>query len=177
MNPRPFVPLAESRPVEGLPPDLAAFYAENEGVGLESSPDRLVRLCRLDEVLRIGWRDLHIFGNDPWPSWERFAAYRIGISSFFDEIVYVLDAPACPAGSILTIGVDISGPGGSGEAALKPSLILSSGLTEWLRHLERHGWMEYGLVPGSLVDLTEIEQRSLRHYYQSLNPGIDWGAA
>lgn len=177
MDQNPSVRFTSQRSVEGLglPKDLAQFYAENEGVGLESSPDRLVRLCRLDEVARIGWSDLHIFGADTCPGWEQFAAYRIGVSSFFDEILYVLDAPSCPAGSILTIGVDVTGPGGSGSEALEPSLVLAPGFAEWLRHLEECAWVEYGLVPGGLDRLPEAEQRYHRRYYQALNPGIDWG--
>lgn len=175
MDAKPFVRLAASRIVEGLPPDLAAFYAENEGVGLESSPERMVRLCRLNEVTRIGWRDLHLFGDDDFPEWDQFAAYRIGVSAFFDEIMYVLDAPSCPAGSILTIGMNIAGPGGSGEAALEPSLVLASSFTEWLRHGEACGWVEYGLIPGELTELPDDEQRSHRRYYQALNPGMSWG--
>jgi hypothetical protein len=177
VDPKPFVRLTSPRVVErpGLPKDLVVFYAENEGVGLKSNPDRVVRLCRLDEVSRIGWRDLHILGTDEYPGWERFAAYRIGVGPYFDEIVYVLDAPACPTGSILAIGVDVAGPGGSGPARLEPSLVLASSFAEWLSHLEECDWIEYGLVPGELTGLPEIKQRQHRAYYQALNPGISWG--
>jgi hypothetical protein len=140
------IPRAINRPE--LPADFASFYAENEGVGLESSPDRIVRLCRLDEVAHIGWRDLHIFGQEECPGWELFEGFRIGVSSFFDEIAYVLRSPCCPAGAILTIGVDVAGPGGTGGALLEPSLVLAGSFTEWVRHLEMMGWVEYGLVPG-----------------------------
>lgn len=177
LDPKPFVRLAPPRMVEqiGLPSDLARFYAENEGVGLESSPDRFVRLCRLDEVTRMAWRDVHVFGEDELPGWERFAAYRIGISPFFDEIMYVLNAPVCPAGSILAIGVDVSGPGGSGSATLEPSLVLASSFEEWLKRLEACGWIEFGLGPGDLAKLPPAEERQHRRYYQALNPGIAWG--
>jgi hypothetical protein len=158
----------------GLPADLVAFYAENEGVGLESPPDRLVRLCRLDEIRRIGWSDLHILGADQCPGWEHFAAYRIGMSSCFDEIVYVLDAPSCPAGSILALGVDLSGPGGSGPTALEPSVVLAPCFAEWLRHMEACGWVEYGLIAGELANLPAKQQRRQFQYYQALNPDIDW---
>jgi hypothetical protein len=178
MDPKPFEKLAAERAVEPLrlPSELANFYAKNEGVGLGSSLDRIVRLCRLDEVARIGWRDLHIFGANKHPlGWEGFAAYRIGVSPFFDEIVYVLDAPICPAGSILTFGVDIAGPGGRGPASLEPSLVLASSFAEWLSHLEQTGWVEYGLVPGGLAELSKAEQQKHRSYYHTLNPGISWG--
>jgi hypothetical protein len=97
------------------------------------------------------------------------------VSSFFDEILYVLDAPVCPTGSILTIGVDVAGPGGSGSVVFEPSLVLASGFAEWLRHLEECGWVEYGFVPGALVELSGAEQRHHLRYYQTLNPGINWG--
>ena len=96
------------------------------------------------------------------------------MSSFFDEIVYVLDAPSCPAGSILTIGGDVAGPGGSGPEAFEPSLVLASSFGEWLSHMEECGWTEYGLVPADLHELPEIEKRKYHHYYQALNPGITW---
>jgi hypothetical protein len=134
----------------------------------------LVRICLLNEVVRIGWRDLHILGTDECPGWEQFVAYRIGISSFFDEIVYVIEAPVCPLGTILTIGVDIAGPGGNGSAALEPSLVLAKSYPEWLRHLEENSWIEYGLAPGGIMELPISRQRSLLKYYQSLNPGIRW---
>jgi hypothetical protein len=176
VDPKPFVHLAKPRPVElpALPADLVAFYTANEGVGLERSPDRLVSFCCLDEVRRIGWQDLHNFGADESAGWENFAAYRLGVSSFFDEIVYVLDAPSCPAGSILTLGGDVSGPGGSGPAVFEASLVLASSFAEWLGHLEECGWTEYGLVPGALRELSEAEERKHRDYYKALNPGINW---
>jgi len=178
LDPKPFVRLMTPRMVKqfGLPSDLARFYSENEGVGRESSPSRFVRLCRLDEVARIAWRDIHIFGTDEFLGWGQFAAYRIGISAFGDEIVYVLNAPVCPAGSILTIGVDVAGPGGIGSATLEPSLVLASSFAEWLKRLETCGWSEYGLGPGDLAKLPAAEELQQRRYYQSLNPGITWGA-
>lgn len=177
LDPKPFVRLKAPRRVEqpGLPSDLARFYAENEGVGLESSTDRFVRLCRLEEVARIAWQDVNIFGAEELPGWERFEAYRIGISPFFDEIVYVINAPVCSAGSILTIGVDVAGPGGSGSATFEPSLVLATSFAAWLKRLEACGWSEYGLGPGDLANLPPAEELQHRRYYQTLNPGICWG--
>src|SRR5262245_2681659 len=97
MDQRPFVRLPAPRVVERLvlPTDLARFYSENEGIGRESDPDRSVRLCRLNEVVQLGWCDVHVLRGYEIPEWELFAAYRIGISPLFDEIVYVLSAPSC----------------------------------------------------------------------------------
>jgi hypothetical protein len=176
-DPKPFERLDVSRVLghDGLPTELAKFYVENEGVGLHSSPDRPIRLCQLSEVERIGWRDIHIFGTDDHPGWEQFAAYRIGMSTFFDEIAFVLCAPSCPTGSILTIGPDVAGPGGVGPARLNFSLVLASSFADWLSRLEDCGWEEYGLVPGALSKLPESDQVQHRRYFQSLNPGIEWG--
>lgn len=175
MDHKPIVRLTVPRNVEqlGLPTDLARFYSENDGAGLEIDTDRVVRLCRLNEVARIGRRNVNI--PDDSPGWEQFAAYRIGISPFLDDIVYVLTAPVCPTGSILTIGVDIAGPGGSGSAALENSLVLASNFAEWLKRLEACGWADYGLGPGDLAKLPATEEREQRRYYQALNPKIAWG--
>lgn len=179
LDPKPFEPLAEPRLLNRpeLPPDLAQFYEQNEGVGLESRPDRLIRLCRLDEVARVGWPDLHIFGENDCTGWNSFAGFRIGVSSFFDEILYVIDSPCCPPGAVLTIGLDVSGPGGNGPASLEPSLVLAATFPEWIGHLKASGWIEYGLVPGGLAELPAAEQQELRQYYQALNPGIGWRIA
>ena len=175
MDHKPIVRLAAPRNVEqlGMPTDLAQFYSENDGAGLEIDTDRVVRLCSLNEVARIGWRNVNV--PDDYPGWEQFAAYRIGISPFLDEIVYVLSAPVCPTGFILTIGVDIAGPGGSGSATLENSLVLASSLGEWLKRLEACGWADYGLGPGDLAKLPAAEEREHRRYYQALNPKIVWG--
>jgi hypothetical protein len=176
---RPYTSLVSPRDVThlDLPTDLARFYDEHEGVGLGCSPQQPVRLCRLQEVARIGWKDLHGIGIIDIPAWAQFAAYRIGISSFFDEIVYVLNAPTCPNGSILTVGSDVAGPGGSGptNALLEPSLVLASNFDEWMKRLENMNWVEHGLTPGGLTELPKSEQRKHRRYYKTLNPNINWG--
>ena len=162
-----------SRP--DLPPELTRFYAQHEGAGLSNEPYCIVRICRLDEVSPISGRDLHILGKENCPEgWERFAGFRIGLSSFFDEIVYVLAAPSCPTGAILTLGVDVAGPGGSGPAALESSLVLAPSFDAWRHHLQQTSGVEYGLAPGALADLPEAQQCELRQYYKSLNPGITW---
>jgi hypothetical protein len=177
LGPKPFVELPTPRPIHslGLPDDLTRFYAMNEGVGLESNPERLVRLCKLTEVQPITWKDLHIFGREAPPKdWENFAGYRIGISSFFDEIVYVTAAPVCPAGSIMTIGVDVDGPGGKGGAALQYSLVLAASFDEWMRRLREYNWMEYGLVPGSLDELSPANRQALVDVFRRHNPEMQW---
>lgn len=177
MDPTPFVTLPRDRALNrpDLPAELRAFYERNEGVGLESSPDRTVRICRADEVKLFGWQDVHIFGGDDWPGWETFSALLIGAGPFFDEIFYVLRAPSCPPGSILVFGTSIAGPGGTGPHAAEPSLVLAANFWDWLRRLERFGWMEFGIVPGELTNLPAAEQQEVRTCFASLNPGISWG--
>ena len=179
MDHRPFRPLARPRKIVrmGLPAELLQFYARNEGVGLESTAKRLVRLCRLSEVETHAWRDIHIFGDDePEAGWDEFEAVSIGVSSFFDWIYLVQRAPCCPPGSILTIGVGVAGPGGRGEHTLEYALVLASSFDEWLAHLQRYDWFEYGLAPGEIWELGAARQSELRAYYKALNPGAAWDA-
>lgn len=173
---KPFQPLPTARSLsrDDLPTDLANFYSHNEGVGLESSPDRLVRLCLLNEVQRIGWSDLHVFGSEPIPGWEQFSGYRVGISSFFDEIIYTVHSPCCPAGCILAIGVNISGPGGNGPHPFECSLVLAPTWNDWLSRLEALRWVEYGLLPDEVTRLPPRQQQEQLDYYRSLNPQLEW---
>jgi hypothetical protein len=100
MDLKPFVRLAEPRAVNcpGLPPDLAEFYSQHEGVGLDTSTDRSVRLCRFEEVALFRWQDLFMPSNDAPEGWERFAAWLIGVGVFGNHILYVLNAPLLSAG-------------------------------------------------------------------------------
>ena len=158
-----------------LPDDLRQFYAWNEGVGLESDPEQIIRVCKLAEVKSVQWADLHIFGKDkPGRGWEEFAGYRIGRSSFGDEIIYVLKAPVCATGSIFALGPDVAGPGGTGPLAIDSSLVLSPNFDEWLRNMERAGWHEYGLTPGGIRELPNAQKDQLLRYYKGLNPEIKW---
>jgi hypothetical protein len=179
MHQKPFLVLKQPRSVNrpDLPSDLVEFYSRHEGIGLESSPERIVRLCKLDEVRRVAWRDLYVLGaSKAPPGWETFAALRVGISSFFEEIVYVLSAPSCSRGSILALGPDYAHLGGSGPNALEGSLVLASSFGEWLAHMERMSWEEYGLTPGGIADLTPEQRAEVRQYYERLNPLIEWGS-
>jgi hypothetical protein len=176
MYPKPFDQLAVPREVVrcGLPPDLADFYAHNEGVGLEAELTYPVRFCKLDEVARIGWRDLDIIGADEVPEgWEDFDGLRIGKGVFFEEIVYVLKAPSCQPGSILAIGGLAPGPGGKSAVALDSSLVLAENFPQWLAHLERWGWVEPSVI--GINDLSRAEQEEICRYYLALNPSMNLG--
>jgi hypothetical protein len=174
MTLKPFVHLAAPRAVKRseLPPDLAKFYAAHEGVGLESSPDRPVRLCRLEEVARVGWNDLGLVGDAP-EGWAGLAAFRVGMGMFGDEIVYVLDAPSCPPGSILALGRDLAGPGGVGPFSLGSSLVLAASFPEWLAHLERWGWVGYAVAGWE----APTDRQAVKQYYLALNPDMNVGSA
>lgn len=176
MGPKPFQPLKTPRVVDraDLPPELVRFYERNEGVGLETSPERLVRLCTLAELQEYAWRDVPIFGSDPEPGWDDFRGIYIGVSSYHDGIYRVRSAPCCPAGSILTFGPDVAGPGGVGEHTLEGPLVLAPSFDEWLGRLARLDWFEFGLAPGDIAERPRAERSALRAYYKALNPGIRW---
>ncbi len=175
MDMRPYICLPVVRAVNrpDLPVDLAAFYATNEGVGLESEPNQTVRLCQLDEVSWInGWDDLKYGIADPVPEgWEEFIALRIGMGITFEEIVYVIKAPSCPPGSIFVIGSSVCGPGGDGTGDVEGTLVLGASLRDWLNHLERWGGGEPVIM--NTRELTEMELESLREYYLGLNPRMN----
>lgn len=109
-------------------------------LGYKNSWERPVRVCRLNEVTRVGWNGLLTVADAP-EGWERFDAYRIGMRMFFDEIVYMLHAPSCPPGSILAFGRDLCGPGGDGPFRLESSLVLAATFSAWPRTLSNGaGW-------------------------------------
>ena len=177
MNRKPFVRLAARRTLNRveLPFDLAAFYAVHEGVGLDSDYDHYpVRLCKLDEVARGGWTDFRK-GDELPEGWEGFDACQVGIGMFFEQIVYVLDAPSCPRGSILAIG-NVAGPGGTGPYALESTLVLATSFPHWLTHLERWGWVEWA-VASSEPPPEPPPKREVIEYYLALNPNAHTGAA
>lgn len=169
MDLMPFVRLPTARAVNRpeLSADLADFYARHEGVGLESSPDRPVRLCTLDEVTLVRWDGL-LTGSPTPEGWEGFAAFRIGMGMFFDEILCVLAAPSCPPGAVLAVGYDLGGPGGDGPFRLEGSLVLAASFPAWLSHLEQWGWVEYAVAGWD----PPPEPGEIQHYYRALNPGL-----
>jgi hypothetical protein len=171
MDPRPFVRLPTPRAVDrpDLPPDLVGFYAWHEGAGPDD-PDgdrglyRIIRLCELAEVARIGWEGLGLATDTP-EGWERFSAFRLGTGSFFSQIVYAVSAPICPPGAILAIG---------GGVVELPT-VLGATFPDWLAHLERCGWAEPMIE--SYRDFTAEERAELYRYYRALNPDMDLGEA
>lgn len=171
MAPRPFVTLPTPRAVNpnALPADLAAFYTESEGVGLESGwPEYPIRICTLAEVQRVRWNDVSAI--EVPEGWEDFDAFRIGSDGYFGEIVYVLGAPCCPRGSILVIGSGILPTlGGEDPYALEGSLVLASSFKSWLAHLERWAWLE-PRITGTEGEISDEEREELYQYYLRLNP-------
>ena len=175
MDLTPFRRLAAPRAVDRrLPPELADFYARHEGVGLDTGPDRFVRLCTLGEVVRVGWADVGSVGDVP-EAWGRFAALRVGLGMQGEWIVYVLDAPSCPPGSVLAVGTYLVGVGAGGEGsdALDGTLVLAASFPGWLAHLEMWGWAE-PIIAG-MGNLPADQHREACRYYLALNPGMDVG--
>ncbi len=174
MSEKPFVPLATLRAINRpeLPSDLREFYLHHEGVGLES--DLAVRLARLDEVRRVSWTDVANGVIGPVPvGWEQFVALLIGRDGYFDDVVYILNAPSCPPGSIMLIGNMASGPGGDGTGDVEPTLVLARTYPEWLTHLQRWAWEEPSIE--GIGDLPERERQELCRYYLALNPRMNVG--
>jgi hypothetical protein len=120
----------------------------------------------LEEVAFIRWKDLLTFPDDVPEGWEGFAAVRVGLGMFGDEILYILNAPSCQAGSVLAIGRDLAGPGGHGPFRLESSLVLAQSFTEWLVHLERWGWVEYAVAGWEAPS----DPQEIARYYRALNP-------
>jgi hypothetical protein len=175
-NQQPVIPLAQARHVEGLPEVLESFYASHEGVGLESDPEWcLVRLCTLEEVKPVRWSDLHLFGEyPPEVGWEDFSGYRLGMGRFFEEVILISSSPVCPAGSILTLGVDVTGPGGEGPNTLEGSLVLATDFQTWLQRLRQDDWVDYGLGPGGIKNLPPDRAAALKQHFRRLNSKITW---
>src|SRR5262249_39960028 len=148
MGPKPYVRLPTPRAVNrpDFPPDLTHFYAHHEAVEFEGlEENRSLDLLPLREVKRIGWAGLDLVGDCP-EGWERFDALRSGGGCHFERIVYVIDAPCCPSGSILGLGGELNwGSVGTGSHVLGWGLVLGASFPEWLRHLEEYGWWEHAI--------------------------------
>ena len=177
MDPKPFRTRKVRRSLAGseLPEDLKAFYARHEGVGLDR-PVRAIRFCPLRDVQPVRWKDLHVVGwRDKCP-WRSFSAIRLGMSSLFDELLYILKCPASGPGAIMAFGADMTnGPGGTGDKLHPMSLVLAPSFSEWLARLERLDWNEPGIGCSS-VDYQGAEWKALKRYYGALNPHSTlWG--
>lgn len=169
MSLNPFVILPTPRLVAvNLPSDLSEFYRHHEGVGLEASPDANIRLCKLHEVRHVDFSDIHVLQDRESNDWRAFRGIRIGIDSWLDDVVYVLDAPNCALGAIMLLGPDVASPEGA-----EGSLVLAESLLDWLSNLELHGWVEYGTCPGGLQDISPNQRRIIVQRLNNLNPGLE----
>jgi hypothetical protein len=158
-----------------LPKEVAEFYMRHEGIGIESDPDRVIRLCRLDELARVSWEDLHLFGGSPPPheGWASFDGFRLGYSDTLDELLYVLKAPGIPAGSVLAMGVNaMVGPAGSDVDGPNGSIVLAGSFDEWIGRLERFGSAAHGLFID--MDLPDEVAQVLFQRLAELNPHSEY---
>jgi len=169
-RPPGYLPLDKVRPVEnpGLPPDLRAFYAAHEGVGLSGPSDRPVRLVKFAELRLVGWSDLFGSGEPIHPGWGSFSAFKIGRSDYGDEILRVVTAPGIPRGSVLATGVSVMfGPPGEDRDGPEGALIVAGSFGKWIARLERHGPIAHGLY----LDLENAEvEDELKAELAALNP-------
>ena len=90
------------------------------------------------------------------------------------SLIYVQSAPVCKPGSILTIGVDVAGPGGKITGALEGSLVLATSFDTWIERLRKADWVEFGLAPGDRFKLSVEAQQSLIEHFKTLNPRSFW---
>jgi hypothetical protein len=100
-DPAPFIKLSAARKlgIPWLPRDLRGFYRTHEGVGLDSSSDRHVRLCKLRQLRRLRRSDVYVLDSlEATSEWQSFDAILVGTSSYGDQIVYALDLPVVRKG-------------------------------------------------------------------------------
>jgi hypothetical protein len=94
------------------------------------------------------------------------------LGRFFEEIVYVLDAPSCPSGAVLAVGTLLVGcEGGDGPFRPDGSLVLASTFLGWLDHLKRWGWEEP--VIAGMGERPKPEHQELCRYYLALNSWLN----
>jgi len=171
LDPPPYVVLSAPRNVPAwLPPDLATFFVEHEGCGMDDSSRGSFRLARLAELEHLTAKDIYVDS----PAWKSFDSIAIGAGQYGDWICYVLNAPVASRGAIMAFGGGVAGPGGTGPDRIPGSLVLAPNFTSWLARLREDGWEEYGLTPGSICGLPEKREKILKQHFQSLNLGIGW---
>jgi hypothetical protein len=158
-----------------MPEPLRHFYRTHEGIGLESPPDRAVRLARLDEVQHVTWKDLHIVGDDepPHEGWKSFAAWRIGYSDMLDEIVFVVRAPGVPTGAVLAMGTGVMiGPAGDDGEGPGGAIVIARSFDDWITRVQRDGPLAHGLFVDQ--ELPNQVAKELRMELARLNPHSDY---
>ncbi len=173
----PFKPLPHKRDVPAtLPPEIAGFYASNEGYR-PVIPEYIVGLFPLKDVVvgtgRIVPWLASLYEDEPDNPWLKAEVVLLGQDSFGDDIFYARSTPARPAGGIYVGGRDVGGPEGSNVQA-SSVLCLAASFAAWLDQLRANDWIEYGVVPGEIDKLPEAKQAELRRYYAGLNPKLRW---
>lgn len=152
-----------------MPEPLRRFFETNEGIGVETSPDRPIRIAKLKEAGPVQWKDMHIIGTyEPPGEWKQFAGWRIGYSDTLDEIVYVIRAPGIREGSVIAMGTTPAGPGGLDRFAPEGSLVLAESFDKWIARLQQHGPDAHGLFPD--MELPENIGKEIHDEIIRMNP-------
>ena len=157
----PFKPLPKKRLVPStLPPEIAEFYASNEGY-CPVMPEYIVGLFPLENV-EVGTGRIvpwlaTIYEGDQENPWLRAEVVLLGRSSFGDDIFYAISSPARLTGGIYLVGPDIGGPEVS-DVQGDNVLCVAGSFAAWLEHLRANDWIEYGVVPGEISELSCAEQ-------------------
>lgn len=173
----PFKPLARKRRVPTkLPPEIAEFYASNEG-HCPVIPEYIVGLFPLKNVAvgtgRIVPSLASIYEDEPDNPWLHAKVALLGQDSFGDDIFYARSTPARRDGGIYLVGRDVGGPKRN-KVQDSRVLCLASSFASWLEHLRANDWIDYGVVPGEIGELPRAKQTELRRYYAALNSKLDW---
>jgi len=159
-----------------LPLEIRALYGWVDGVyGHHGYELRTVYLLPLDETRWVSMEDeaFDDFVERRQPAWcgRRYFQFAEGV--FGDAIVYCVDPPTGPRGSIAVLDHDQFGPAGRAE---QPGTVvfLGQSLSEWLSR-----WIAYDLVEHAYdwahVDrLPAAQQAVFYRDHLRLNPGVRW---
>lgn len=165
-QPLPYYRLAERRVVSlsFLPPDLAEFYSQYEGSGIDHFVDLSIRFACLSELEVFPSKGNTMLLDQLASDWGGYTGIMIAATIFGEEIYYTLTG-TIPRGSILLVGCNV--PPGIAEAML----LLSTTFQEWIGHLEQHDYHEDAVVQREDLPGEEIDQLNKR--LAKINPMWD----
>jgi hypothetical protein len=161
-KPLPYDRLATTRNVstKKLPVELAEFYSQHEGFGINNFVDLSLRFALLQELEIWELGKTCMRGMDD-PEWRKFKGYLVAASIFGDEVYYVIEGPL-PHGTILMLGANV--PPGIMDGAL----VLSRSFAEWIIYLKEHNLHDDAILHRDEITQKEIAALDLR--LNELNP-------